>query len=229
MNAHDDFEFEPVRGLPANLPAGERLIWQGSPQFGSLAIRAFHVRKAALYFGALIVWRTTEMGLAGQPTAAILPGCLWLGFLGVVLVGLLSLLAWLSAKNAVYSITTRRVVIRHGVALQMSLNIPFKAVEGAGLLQHRDGTGDVALTVDPKQRVAYILTWPFVRRWSLARPEPMLRAVANPAEVAALLTDAWRSAMPPSEVARQARAPVADTGGSARTSPAHGNVAGAAA
>jgi hypothetical protein len=190
--SHDDFAFEP-RGLPAALPAGERLLWQGSPSVSSLAIHAFHVRKAAGYFGFLVAWRAGEMGLAGASAAEILPGCAWLAFLGGVLVGLLSLLAWASARNAVYTITTRRVVIRHGVALQLSLNVPFSAVEGAGLLQHRDGSGDVALQIEPRQRVVYLLTWPFVRRWQFAKPQPMLRSLESPAEVAKLLTDAWRA------------------------------------
>ena len=52
---HDDFEFEPVRGLPAMLPPGERLLWQGNPAWRSLAIRAYHVRKVALYFAVLVL------------------------------------------------------------------------------------------------------------------------------------------------------------------------------
>ena len=30
---HDDFAFEPVRGLPAVLPPGERMLWQGAPRW----------------------------------------------------------------------------------------------------------------------------------------------------------------------------------------------------
>ena len=30
---HDDFDFEPVRGLPQVLPEGERLLWQGAPRW----------------------------------------------------------------------------------------------------------------------------------------------------------------------------------------------------
>ena len=214
--SHDDFAFEP-RGLPAALPRGERLLWQGSPGFASLAIHAFHVRKAAAYFGVLIGWRVVEMRMDGATAAEILPGCAWLAFLGSVLVGVLSLLAWLSARNAVYTITSRRVVIRHGVALQLSLNVPFSAVEGAGLLQHRDGSGDVALQIEPRQRVVYLLTWPFVRRWQFARPQPMLRSLESPAEVAALLTEAWRAAqagqgVATTQPASRTTGPVADQG-----------------
>ena len=51
MNEH---EIEPVRGLPGNLPPGERILWQGSPQPTALALGAFHVRSVAIYFGLLV-------------------------------------------------------------------------------------------------------------------------------------------------------------------------------
>jgi hypothetical protein len=51
--SHDDFEFEPIRGLPAMLPAGERLLWQGTPNWRGLAVRSYHVRKIAAYFAFL--------------------------------------------------------------------------------------------------------------------------------------------------------------------------------
>ena len=34
---HDDFDFEPVRGLPQLLPKGERMLWQGAPRWQDLA------------------------------------------------------------------------------------------------------------------------------------------------------------------------------------------------
>ena len=45
---HDDYAGEPIPGLPADLPEGERLLWQGSPAWMSLAVRAFHIRKVAI-------------------------------------------------------------------------------------------------------------------------------------------------------------------------------------
>ena len=52
-----EHEFEPERGLPEQLPAGEQLLWQGSPEWKRLAQRAFHVRKLVVYFAALIALR----------------------------------------------------------------------------------------------------------------------------------------------------------------------------
>ncbi|MEM9764435.1 MAG: PH domain-containing protein, partial [Pseudomonadota bacterium] len=33
MPHDDDFRSEPVRGLPALLPKGERILWQGAPSW----------------------------------------------------------------------------------------------------------------------------------------------------------------------------------------------------
>ncbi len=44
---------------------------------------------------------------------------------------ILSLLAYLIARTTIYSITSRRVVMRFGVALPMTVNIPFKAIRSA--------------------------------------------------------------------------------------------------
>jgi hypothetical protein len=63
----NEFEHEPVRGLPEKLPAGERILWQGTPSWRALAIRAFHARKVALYFAALVVWRLALAWHDGEP------------------------------------------------------------------------------------------------------------------------------------------------------------------
>ena len=47
-----EYATEPVKGLPELLPTGERMLWQGQPSWRALAIRVFHVRKIAIYFGS---------------------------------------------------------------------------------------------------------------------------------------------------------------------------------
>jgi hypothetical protein len=102
----------------------------------------------------------------------------------------LILLAWLINRSTVYTITNRRVVMRFGVALPMTVNIPFAIVESAALKTRRDGTGDIPLTLTPAQRIAYLHLWPHVRPWQFTRPQPMLRAVPDAARVGAILGDA---------------------------------------
>ncbi len=51
-----DFDFDAAPGLPEPLPAGERILWQGGPQWGAVAVRILHVRAVALYFAVLLAW-----------------------------------------------------------------------------------------------------------------------------------------------------------------------------
>lgn len=180
---------EPVLGLPERLPPGEQLLWQGSPQWAVLARHAFHTRKIAGYFGLLILWRMAEdlASNAHVATAVILRGCGWLALLGAIVVGLLLLLAYLCARCTVYTLTSHRIVIRHGIALPMSVNVPFAAVNSADLRLDRDGTGEIALGLQPGMRLGYLLTWPHVRPWRFKSPQPMLRAVPQARVVAAQL------------------------------------------
>ena len=186
-----EHEFEPQRGLPEALPAGEKLLWQGSPDWRMLARRAFHVRKLVVYFTVLAGLRLTVLLGSGAGARDMLVSLLWMALLGATAIGLLSLVAWLSARGTVYTITDRRVVMRIGIVLTLTFNIPFKRIVGAGLRLDANGSGDLPLTLNGKDRIAWLHLWPHARPWKLAQPEPMLRSVPQAAEVAALLADAW--------------------------------------
>ena len=190
MSGHDDFEREAEPGLPERLPPGERVLWRGSPDWRSLARHGFHVRKVAIYFAALGIWYAVEAWHDGAPAADALVRLAGLGGVALTAVGLLALLAWLSAREAIYTVTDRRVVVRFGVALRMTLNVPFRIVESAGLKVHADGTGDLPLALAGDDRVSYAVLWPHARPWHLRRPEIMLRCVPEPERVAGLLADA---------------------------------------
>ena len=71
--------------------------------------------------------------IAGKSLATVAVSSIWFVPLALVAVGLPALLAWLYARTTVYTITNRRVVMRFGVALPMSLNLPFRMVAAAGL------------------------------------------------------------------------------------------------
>jgi len=188
--SHDDFEFEPIPGLPAMLPAGEELLWQGSPDWKVLAIRGYHVRKVALYFLALIAWRIGVGINNGHDLASVAESCALLVGLGATAMGVLALLAYWTSRAAVYSITSRRVLLRHGIAVPLTLNVPFTAVQSAALKMYPDGTGDIALTVARDQRVGYLITWPHLRPGHITSPCPSFRAVADAARAAEILSGA---------------------------------------
>jgi hypothetical protein len=185
--SHDDFDFEPIRGLPALLPAGEKLLWQGVPCWKSLAIRAYHVRKVALYFLLLVAWRIMFGLNEGHTATAILLSCLFLLALGGAGIGLLSLLAYFNARSTVYTITSRRVLLRHGIAVPLTMNVPLKVVNNAALKYFANGTGDISLALTRSQRLGYMISWPHVRPGKFARPEPSLRGLADAQAAAEIL------------------------------------------
>jgi hypothetical protein len=189
-----EFAFEPVHGLPENLPPGEALRWQGAPSWRVLARRAFYARTVAFYFGLLILLRLFYMLSSGSGLKEAVLAALWLALLGALAVGILTLLAWLYSRSTVYSITDRRVVIRFGVALPMAVNIPFKIIESAGLRTYPDGSGDIPLVLGGGQKVNYVIMWPNVRPWRFTNAQPMLRGITDAAKAAEILTEALRSA-----------------------------------
>lgn len=178
MSSHEH-EHEPVPGLPEELPAGERMLWQGAPSWRALARRALHVRKVAAYFVLLAGWHVVEVMNGGTGFAEAVRGAVWLAVLGTAAVAVLTGLAWALARSTIYTITTRRVVLRFGVALPMSVNLPLKLVESVDLRRYDDGTADLPLTLLPGNRMGYLLTWPHVQPWHLFRVRPMLRGVPN--------------------------------------------------
>ncbi|MEO8936370.1 MAG: photosynthetic complex putative assembly protein PuhB [Burkholderiaceae bacterium] len=186
-----DFEVEP--GLPQPLPRGEQVLWRGSPDWRVLARECFHVRKLAVYFAVLVVWRAgTVIHDSANLSAAIVPTLIAVG-LAVLALGIVSLLAWFSARTTIYTLTDRRIVMRVGIVLSVTFNLPFKHVEAANLRGMKDGYGDIALSLDDSTRIAYLHLWPHARPWRVARVEPSLRSIADAADVAQKLTAAWKS------------------------------------
>ncbi|MBS0374651.1 MAG: PH domain-containing protein [Proteobacteria bacterium] len=177
--------------LPQPLPPGERVLWQGRPRWQSLAVHGYHLRKVSAYLALMVAVRGIE--LATDPaasTATAARGTATAALLALTAIGLIALLAYLSARAALFTLTSRRVLLRHGVALSMTLNLPLRTLESADLAQHRDGTGSIALRLPPAERVGYLLNWPFVRPSRLAHPEPLLRDLPDAPRLAGLLAGA---------------------------------------
>jgi hypothetical protein len=211
-----EHEFEPQHGLPEALPAGEKLLWQGAPDWKLLAVQRFHVRKIAIYFALLLVARVASLASDGMPLGAALLGTVTLFSLAVLALGLLAFTAWFTARTTVYTLTDKRVVMRIGIALTLTLNLPLKRVQGASLALFKGGEGDIALQLVGGDRVAYVHLWPHARRWRFTRTEPTLLCVPEAQAVAAQLTAAWSAvtgevARPQAEAAAQPAAGMTPT------------------
>lgn len=190
MNEFPEYDGEPVAGLPEELPVGESIVWQGSPQWRSMAINGLHVRKIAIYFLLLFVARQWLLMQEQGGLVANLQAGLWFPVLAFLTVALVSTSAWLIARSTLYTITNRRIVMRFGVALPMTINLPFSQLEAAGIRRHANGTGDIPLLPVAGNRLSYVVLWPHVRPWQLSRVQPMLRAIPDVEEVAQRLATA---------------------------------------
>lgn len=186
---HQQFAHVAFKVLPAPLPAGERVIWQGKPTFRGLALRSFHIREVAIYFGLLLAWRLWSNWSHGLPPADAAISALWLLVPAASAIAVLAALAWLFRRAACYTITSKRILFQFGVALPMTMNIPLSRIANAALKTYRDGSGDIPLLVSDDRRVSYLLLWPHIRPWALRTPEPMLSSIPDAANVAAKLSE----------------------------------------
>ena len=208
---HDghEHEFEPQFGLPEPLPADERILWQGAPDWRTLARSAFHVRKLAVYFGVILALRLAFVVADGGVAAEAVKAIAMLLPLALLAIAISATLAWLSSRTTVYTITDKRVVMRIGIVLSMTFNLPLKRLATAGLRLNADGSGDIPLALAGSDTIAYLHLWPHARPWRVAKTEPMLRCVPNAAEVSSLLANAWAQVNGISAVKSTPAAPIA--------------------
>ena len=191
----DEYDDEPVPGLPERLPPGEFMVWQGSPDWKRLAIEALHVRKVAIYFGLLIAWKLVSTLADGDGIAAALSAAAPIVIAAGLGIGLLALLAYASARSALYTITNHRVVMRFGAALPMTINLPFDQIESASATLDEMGRGSIALKLKAPNRIAYMILWPHARPWRLKQVEPMLRALPDADKASATLAEQLKASL----------------------------------
>jgi len=183
--------------LPAALPEGEQLLWQGRPSARGLARQNFHVLGVGLYFLALLVWRT--LSVAAEPGNGLAEGLsaasvLVMPFLAAEAV--LLLLAWGYARSTIYTLTSARLALRSGLAVPVTTTIAFELVEGAALKRHGKGLGDLCFTVRESERPSWAMLWPSVRPWRWRHPEPSFRCVPNGEAVASKVKAALEKSAP---------------------------------
>ena len=186
-----EHELEPAYGLPEVLPAHERVLWQGSPDWRSLARRVFFARKLTIYFAAILAIRAALVLLDGGTSMAAAKAVLMVAPLAVLAIGTALGLAIMSARTTVYTITDKRVVMRIGIVLGVTFNLPFGRIATAGFHDAGNGIGDITLALAGTDRIALFHLWPHARPWRLAQPEPMLRCVPDVQAVGQLLARAW--------------------------------------
>ena len=188
-------EIEPIEGLPRDLPPGETIVWQGRPSWRAMARTTFKAHYIAAYLGLFLVTHLVITLREGHGFQRVVMGAA----LTATCLGILYGLAWVNARAAMYTITTKRVVLRIGVALPMTWNLPFKRLAAADLTERLHGNdparteGDISFQLVSPDRIAWLQLWPHAQPGHYARARPTLRAIAAPAHVARLLADAMQA------------------------------------
>lgn len=189
-----EYDTEPVPGLPQNLPEGETLLWQGSPDAKAVARRVLHANGVAIYFALLALVPFASAFVQNTSLTGALGAAARLAIIGGVAMGILTLLARAIARTTIYSLTTKRVVMRYGVAFPLSLNVPFSEIAAVDCKTYADGTADIALHANGPLRMSYLHLWPHARAWRFEHAQPTLRVLPNGGAVAQAIASAMVSA-----------------------------------
>lgn len=184
-----EIEIETIPGIPGELPAGEHVLWQGKPTAGGLARSTFKLRGLVFYFAIFIGVRVVMAIRSHEGLHGVSESLLAVLAAGSC-IGMLYGIAWLHARAAIYTITNRRIVLRIGIAIPMTWNLPFKRLASADLAVRNAADGDIVLQLTEPNRIAWLHLWPHVAPGNIVKARPTLRAISAPAHVAAILSDA---------------------------------------
>ena len=196
MKAHHEHEFEAALGLPEDLPRNEYIVWQGRPEWRQLAIEAFHVRKIAIYFAVMVVWQWVsllESNAAGMDMLKQLGTSIGLALLALAV---LSWSAYWSAQATMYTLTNKRIIMRIGIVLSLTFNLPLKKITACDLQLLSKQTGNIALGIATDSPIGWLNLWPHVRAWRVASPQPTLRCVPQAESLAKKVLQTWRQENP---------------------------------
>ena len=170
------------------------MLWTGRPDARVMARRVLRVRVLAAYFAAFGAAAFTLAAARGDGLTAALRDGLGIVPAAALALALIGGFAALVARTTTYAITDRRVVMRFGIAIPVTLNLPFAAISAADMKARSDGTGEIALALTDPRRVLYATLWPHARPRRLSRPQPALRGLADVATPARILAEALRRA-----------------------------------
>jgi hypothetical protein len=204
--SHDDFHTEPVPGLPAHLPEGEELLWQGAPDRKVFARTVLHERKILAYFFLVGIWKFATALYDG---GTVIQGLISASFILLAAALVQAIIWWYSRaihRSTIYSLTNKRLVMRFGIALPVTFNYPFAQVTGANVKAFDDDQGDITLELAEHTKVSWAILWPHTRPWHLTKPQPSLRALENLSKVSGMLSDqlhAFHNVNKPANAGRQ--------------------------
>ena len=190
--SQDDFAFEPIRGLPELPPEGEVILWQGQPNWLRLTVDSLNLWWVLAYFIFLFVWRFISVSDLMPIDQALLVSLPFLA-LALIVALVLLLIGFIQAKATVYTITNKRIAMRIGAALTLTLNLPFTEIENAAIASSSKNFGSISIDTKNDAKFSFLVLWPHVRAWHFKKPKPSLRCIPNATEVAEILANAAKA------------------------------------
>lgn len=181
-----EYEQEPVPGLPGTPPQGETILWQGAPDMNLVARRVLKRNWLMAYLALLAGWALVTGFYDQSSVVATSSYLVMITTFTFAILALIYLFAWGVQKTTLYTITNRRIMMRIGVALSVTLNLPFSRIAGANVKREKDHSGVIAFETEEDTRLSWLMQWPHVRAWHFARTQPAmicLTEVGAPADI----------------------------------------------
>ena len=178
------------------LMPGERIIWQGRPDWRAVARDVLHIRILAAYFALTLIWEFAADRADGWSPLQTLWRGTGLFMTSLVIVSLCAGYAWAIARTTRYTLTTERCILNYGVALTATLSVPLSRIASVAVDPRGDRKGDILLAPKSGPRLGYMKLWPHARPWRWSRAEPMLRGIPDAMTVATVISQAAKDAAP---------------------------------
>jgi hypothetical protein len=192
VRATHEHEWEAAPGLPEALPAGEKILWQGCPNWAALAVHAFHVRKVSFYFALMMAWQIVSLHADGVDPLETFFYLMRSLTLSITAVCMLCMAAWWSARTTLYTLTNKRLIMRVGIVLSLTFNLPLRRIRAADVHRLPRDHADIALQLPNDDRIGWFHLWPHQRAWHVRHPQPTLRCIPQGERVSELLLHTWR-------------------------------------
>lgn len=182
----------PPKDILSVIPKDEVIIWHGRPDLRRFCLTAIGIKYILVYLiiitCSIIYTRYGDFNLITflQVLVPYLLSCC-LAIILLVIVGISQVLP------TVYVITSKRVIIKSGLALIFMLNVPFDKIASIDKNHYSDGSGNISFKLISNKRVPFFASWPSVRPWYFSNPEPAFRCIADVDVIALKLSEAAQS------------------------------------
>jgi len=179
----------PPKDVLSVIPENEEVIWHGRPNLRRFSLSALGLRYLMLYL--LIISITTFSSNFGNLTLLLFLQMMFPYIISCCLAGIILVMIGISQViPTVYVITSKRIIIKSGLALIFMLNVPFDKVANIDKKVFNDGCGDISFKLIGNKRIPFFAGWPSVRPWYFNDPEPTFRCIPDVDVVAFKLTSA---------------------------------------